>query len=197
MASDLNMDFFKVSFDRIAPQQGKILIAQPSLIDDYFKRSVIFIVEHNQNGTVGFVLNKTIDFTLSELLPDFPDMDVKISIGGPVSPNSIHFIHTVGDIIPETTCIADSLYWGGNFDVLKALILSGKVKPNQVRFFVGYSGWGVNQLDRELKEESWVVTNLDVVQVMAGSDDLWNRAIQQMGKQFKPWTLYPENPSLN
>ena len=194
---ELNIDFFKVSFDRIAPDQGKILIAQPTLIDMNFKRSVILLVEHNKNGTVGFVLNRLLELTLPELLPDFPDLDVKISIGGPVSPNSIHFIHTLGERIPGAVTIGKSLFWGGDFESLKAMIISGKVKSHQVRFFVGYSGWGVKQLEREISEESWVVAQTDPNSIMKGSDDLWTRVLQQMGKQFKLWTLYPENPSLN
>ncbi len=198
MSNDLNIDFFKVNYNQLTPKQGRVLIAQPSMIDQYFKRTVILLVEHNKkNGTVGFVLNKTLDFSLSELLPDFPDLDAKISIGGPVSPNSIHFIHSLGKIIPDTTLIAENLYWGGSFEALKPLIISGKVKPHQIRFFVGYSGWGTDQLERELREESWVVTNIPAEQIMSGSDDLWINTVQQMGVKFKSWTLYPENPSLN
>lgn len=197
MPKELDFDFFKIKFDRIAPQQGKILLAEPGLIDQYFKRSVILLVEHNQNGTVGFILNRLLDFNLPELLPDFPEFDVKISIGGPVSPQSIHFIHTLGNKVPDTNPISDGLYWGGDFNYIKSLITANKITSKQIRFFIGYSGWSVEQLEREISEESWVVSNLSPLEIMKGGDDMWMKTVQKLGKNFKPWTLYPENPSLN
>lgn len=192
-----NIDYFNIRHKKISPQEGRILIAEPGLMDQYFKRSIILIVEHNEQGTVGFVLNNIIDFGVQELLPDFPSFPATISIGGPVSPSSIHFIHTLGDLIPNTNLVSDGLYWGGDFEAVKALILQNKISPRQIRFFVGYSGWGVKQLDKELKEKSWVVSELDLVQIMAGKADLWSRTIQQLGPKYKPWTIYPENPALN
>lgn len=194
---ELNIDFFRIEHKQIAPKQGRILIAEPGLMDQYFKRSVILLVEHNDKGTVGFVLNRMIDFSLNELMPDFPNFDTNISIGGPVSPNSIHFIHTVGNLIPDTTLVTDGIYWGGSFDAVKSLILSGKISKRQIRFFIGYSGWGENQLDKELKERSWLVSELDVVKIMTGKDDMWTKTVNQLGPKYKPWTIYPENPSLN
>jgi putative transcriptional regulator len=192
-----NLDFFNINHKRISPQEGKILIAEPGLIDQYFKRAIILIAEHNDQGSVGFVLNNIVDFNLQDILPDFPQFNSIISIGGPVGPSSIHFIHTVGDLIPNTNIISEGLYWGGDFEAVKALIQQKKISPRQIRFFVGYSGWGVNQLEKELKENSWVVSELDLVQIMAGKDDLWSRTVKQMGPKYKPWTIYPENPSLN
>lgn len=190
-------DFFRIKHAKLMPQQGRVLISEPGLADGNFKRSVILIVEHNASGTIGFVLNRTLDFDLKELLPDFPSFNAPISIGGPVSPNSIQFIHSLGDIIPDTIKIGDGLYWGGNFDAIKSLIVKGKVTPRNVKFFVGYSGWGVDQLAKEIEEESWVVSELDLVQIMAVQDDLWKKAVTQLGSKFKPWTIYPTNPSLN
>ncbi len=194
---ELNIDFFKINHKPVSPQEGRVLIAQPGLMDQYFKRSVVLLVEHNQNGTVGFVLNNIVDVSLKDLLPDFPDFPAIISVGGPVEPNSVHFIHTLGDIIPNTTKVSDGLFWGGDFEVVKALIEQGKLTPRQIRFFVGYSGWGESQLKDELKEDSWVVSELDLVQIMASNSELWKRVITQLGPKYKPWTIYPENPSLN
>ncbi|HCT30941.1 MAG TPA: transcriptional regulator [Bacteroidales bacterium] len=197
MSAELNFDFFKVNYDKISPEQGKILIAEPGLIDLNFKRSVILLVEHNENGTVGFVLNRILNYKLSELLPDFPDFDAKISLGGPVSPKSIHFIHTLGDIVPKTNHIADNIYWGGDFEAIKSLIIENKITSKQILFFVGYSGWSVEQLNREITEGSWVVTKLHPVKIFTASEDLWIDTVREMGSNFKPWTLYPDDPSLN
>lgn len=197
MSAELNFDFFKVNYDKISPEQGKILIAEPGLIDLKFKRSVILIVEHNENGTVGFVLNRILNYKLSDLLPDFPDFDAKISLGGPVSPKSIHFIHTLGDIVPKTSHISDNISWGGDFEFIKSLIEAKKITPKQILFFVGYSGWSVEQLDREISEGSWVVTKIHPVKIFTASEDLWIDTVREMGSNFKPWTLYPEDPSFN
>ena len=192
-----HIDFFKIKHNPIAPKEGRVLIAEPGLMDQYFKRAIILLVEHNESGSIGYVLNNLIELKLSEIIPDFPDFPALVSIGGPVSPNSIHFIHTLGDIIPDTNQVADGLYWGGDFEAVKALVKQQKITTRQIRFFVGYSGWGVNQLADELKENSWVVSELDIVQIMAGKDDLWSRVVHQMGPRYKPWTIYPLNPSLN
>jgi putative transcriptional regulator len=194
---EINIDFFKINHRRISPKQGRILIAEPGLMDQYFKRSVILLVEHNDKGTIGFALNRMLDFKLKELLPDFPNFPAAISIGGPVSPNSIHFIHTLGKLIPDTTLVSEGISWGGDFEAVKSLIKQNLISPRQIRFFVGYSGWGTDQLKNELKEGSWVVSELDIVQVMAGKEDLWSETVKRLGTKYKPWTIYPENPSLN
>ena len=80
------MDYFRVKHEQILPQKGRVLLAEPSLVDEYFKRSVVLLVEHDEKNTVGFVLNKMLEFRIAELMPDFPDFDAKISIGGPVLP---------------------------------------------------------------------------------------------------------------
>lgn len=197
MSAELNFDFFRVNYDKVAPKQGSVLIAEPGLIDLNFKRSVLLLVEHNENGTVGFVLNRILNYKLSDLLPDFPDFDANISLGGPVSPKSIHFIHTLGDIVPKTTHIIDNIYWGGDFEYIKSLIVANRIAPKQILFFVGYSGWSCEQLNREIAEGSWVVTQLHPIEIFRGSEDLWINTVRKLGKRFKPWTLYPEDPSFN
>ena len=192
-----NIDFFNIKYKKTSPSQGKVLIAEPRLADGYFNRSVIILAEHSKTETIGFVLNNPIDIKLDEIIPNFPPFKASISIGGPVEPNSIHFIHTIGDIIPETKSISKGLYWGGDFEVATKLISQGKISAHQIRFFLGYSGWGQNQLENEIKEDSWVVSELDIVQIMAGKGNLWSKAVQQMGPQFKPWTIYPSSPLLN
>lgn len=192
-----NIDFFKVNHKPLLPQKGRVLISQPGLFDQYFKRSVIVLVEHNDKGTVGFVLNSLVDINLQELMQDFPDFHAMVSVGGPVEPNTIHFIHTVGDLIPQSVQILDGLYWGGDFDAMRDLVVRNAISTSQIRFFLGYSGWGEGQLGDELEENSWVVAELDLVQIMAGGNDLWNRTVKQMGPKYKSWTIFPENPTLN
>jgi putative transcriptional regulator len=194
---ELNIDFFSIENNKVA-RQGRVLISEPFLSDTYFHRSVVFLTEHSKEGSVGFVLNKPVDLSVNDVLNDFPQTDAEISIGGPVNTNTIHYIHTLGDIIPNSVRVTGNIYWGGDFETLKALIREGKINSGQVRFFLGYSGWSPNQLENELSENAWLVSEIDQEIIMKGSDhSLWKETLLQLDPKFRTWVNFPENPSLN
>jgi putative transcriptional regulator len=194
---DFNIDFFKVSNDKKA-EKGRILISEPFLADTYFKRSVVFLTEHNEEGSVGFVLNKPIDLKLQDVMQDFPNLESGISIGGPVNTNTVHYIHTLGERLPDSVHVTDKIWWGGNFDMLKQLALSGSIKGNEVRFFLGYSGWSPNQLEDEITENAWLIGEIDDDMVMQGiKADFWNEVLTKMQNKYQVWANFPENPGLN
>ena len=112
-----------------------MLISEPTLADSYFKRSVIVLTEHGENGSVGFILNKKTEMKLSQAIEEFSEFDFPIYFGGPVKRDNLFFIHTLGSLVPESHEIYEGLFWGGNFEELKKLILSGKVKKEQVKSF--------------------------------------------------------------
>ena len=91
-----NLDIFKIKTNNIPPQKGRILIAEPFLNGEYFSRSVVLLVAYSDKGAVGFILNKKIDFSLQEVFVDFPKFDANVFLGGPVSADSIFFIHRLG-----------------------------------------------------------------------------------------------------
>lgn len=192
------IDFFKIETNNLSPQKGRILIAEPFLNDIYFKRSIVFLTEHNQEGSIGFVLNKPVNLKIEEVITDFPSFDCNISIGGPVNTNTIHYLHTLGDLIPNSVHVCEDLFWGGDFDALKSLITQGLINKSQVRFFLGYSGWMPNQLEDELSQNSWLVGNLDAYQVMNHiMDNFWIDVLNTLGNKYKMWINSPENPSMN
>ncbi len=194
---DLNIDFFKITNNRIA-SKGLVLISEPFLNDTYFKRSVVYLTEHNEKGSIGFVLNKPIDLNVHEVIQDFPEIDAGISIGGPVNTNTIHYIHTLGDKIPDSIKVKDNIYWGGDFEILKDMISAGIVSRQQVRFFLGYSGWAEKQLDHELAENAWLVAEINPDKVMkSDQSSFWNQLLEQMGNKYQVWANFPENPGLN
>jgi putative transcriptional regulator len=194
---ELNIDFFSIENNKVA-RQGRILISEPFLSDTYFHRSVVFLTEHSDEGSVGFVLNKPVDLSVNDVLNDFPEIDAEISIGGPVNTNTIHFIHTVGETIPNSVRVTGDIYWGGDFETLKTLIREGKVHSNQVRFFLGYSGWSPKQLENELSENAWLVAEMDQDIIMKGPDHgLWKETLSRLGSKFRTWINFPDNPSLN
>lgn len=183
--------------NQILPTKGRVLIADPFLDDYYFKRSIVLLTEHNSEGSVGFVINNPVKVKLSELLPDFPDFKANISVGGPVSTDSVQFIHTLDNAIAHSVEIKPGLYWGGDFDQMRSLIRMGKIDAGDILFFIGYSGWSPNQLDDELSRNSWIVTELPTEKIMSYNRDIWKRTLLDMGEKYKAWANFPENPGLN
>ncbi len=193
-----NLDFFKIQHNDTDPRKGRVLVAEPFLKDSYFKRSVVILTEHNPEGTLGFVLNNPIDFQIDEILKDFPPIDSLISIGGPVRTDTVHYLHTLGHMIPESVEIMEGVWWGGDLDVVRAGIREGWIASHQIRFFVGYSSWHPGQLAREIGENSWLVTEIDRLDLMHGHDiRLWESILMEEDERYKMWTRYPQDPMLN
>ena len=180
-------------------KKGCLLIAEPSIIGDLsFNRSVILLADHNDEGSVGFILNKPLKYKLRDLIPDI-DSDFKIYNGGPVEQDNLYFIHNVPELIPNSIEISNGIYWGGDFETTKQLINEGKISKNQIRFFLGYSGWGVNQLEMELQENAWIVTEntLKNKLLSKASPLFWKEKIIEQGGEYVLFSNAPENPLLN
>jgi putative transcriptional regulator len=193
----LHYDFFQTE-NTLLPQKGRILISEPFLMDNYFKRSIVLITEHSEEGTVGFVLNKPVNMKVNEIVADFPVVDAIVSLGGPVQTNTLHYIHTLGDIIPGSMKIIENIYWGGEFDVIKKLLSSGVLNNENIRFFLGYSGWQSNQLEDELSDNAWVVADIGPDEIMTPMNKFfWNEALNRLGKKYQMWSNFPENPQMN
>ncbi|MGB0166512.1 MAG: YqgE/AlgH family protein [Luteibaculum sp.] len=193
------MDFeINLSTD-IEPSAGKILISEPFLNDPFFKRTVILLCKHeSEEGTFGLVLNRFLDVELSEVLNDFPSFGGRVGLGGPVEPSSMFFLHTRGDLITDSVQVFDNIRLGGDFERVKELIDLGLISEKEIRFFIGYSGWSKNQLDNELKEKSWLVTETSSKAIMEATDKhLWEQALKDLGKRFSMLANFPEDPSLN
>ncbi len=184
--------------NNVTPSKGKILLSEPFLSDPFFKRAAILLCEHNEEGSFGFVLNNYISMSLDQIMKDLPDMNTKVSVGGPVKNSNLYYVHTIGSAILDSREIADGIYLGGDFDLLKAHINNGSIEDNQVRFFVGYSGWEANQLNEELEQHSWFVTDASKEMVMnTASNDLWADFLKEMGPEFARVADLPNDPNLN
>ncbi|OFY66321.1 MAG: hypothetical protein A3H98_02910 [Bacteroidetes bacterium RIFCSPLOWO2_02_FULL_36_8] len=180
------------------PQAGKLLLSEPFLEDPNFKRSVILLTEHNENGTVGFILNKPSNYKLNEALQNFPAFDAPLFMGGPVQTDTLHFLHKLGNKLEGSIKIVDDVYWSGDFSTLKILIDVGQINPDQVRFFAGYSGWNPEQLTKEVKENSWIITDARRDYVFPETPEkLWRKILKDMGREFSIIANFPEDPSLN
>jgi len=196
MSEDL--DFFKIKHNNIPPEKGRVLVSEPFLQDAYFRRSVVLLTEHNTDGTLGFVLNNPIEFSITEILSDFPPIEAMVGVGGPVRTDTVHYLHSLGDIVRESVHVMEDLFWGGEFNQIKDLIREGSIRKDQIRFFVGFSSWHKGQLERELSEDSWMVTSLDRDSIMKiGKNELWEEVLKKEDRQYQMWTKYPENPLMN
>lgn len=183
---------------KLTPTPGKILISEPFLQDHYFKRSVVLLADHGDEGSFGIIINKPINVKLNEVVHEFPDFDGQLYMGGPVKTDSLFFVHTLGEIIEGSMKIMDGLYWGGDIEVVKEMMKLKQITPADIRFFIGYSGWDSNQLDDELEKNSWVVSKTHVDQVIKDNPvDLWTRILKTLGKEYEQWVNYPSDPSLN
>lgn len=195
----INMELINFKkLNKLKPKKGRILISEPFLDDDYFKRSVILLCEHNEDGTFGFVLNNYTDVKLSELMEELKDLNSLISIGGPVNPDNLFYIHTLGKKIPGSIEITKDIFMGGDFESMQELLNRGEIQNDQIRFFIGYSGWGINQLDTELKQSAWIVAETSTENLMNTQiENLWKKILGDMGENHKLFSDYPEDPSLN
>ncbi|HNY02963.1 MAG TPA: YqgE/AlgH family protein [Bacteroidales bacterium] len=182
---------------RTKPKQGSILISEPSLRDFYFRQSVVLLAEHNEEGSFGVIVNKPIDARLKDIVSGFRDYDLPVFLGGPVKTDSIFFIHTRTDI-PESMPIMQGLFWGGDLDAVKNLLDASAIRDHEIRFFVGYSGWSPNQLDRELREKSWVLSQTSIPEIINDHPQtLWSNYLKNMGKDYAIWANFPADPTNN
>src|SRR5512138_383557 len=168
------LDLFAILPEDKIPEKGKILISEPFLPDSFFNRSIVYLTDHTPEGSVGFILNKRLDIKVKSAITGFDNCDDFLNMGGPVAPDTLHYLHTLGESVPNSVSIDGHIFWGGDIEVIKNLIAFGKIDRSKIRFFLGYSGWSAGQLDRELKENSWVIASIrsDIVMNNRG-DDTW------------------------
>lgn len=182
----------------ISPAKGTLLIANPFLKDPNFIRSVIFLCEHKEEGSFGFVLNKKFHKTVGELIPELEDYKIPVYYGGPVQKNTIHFLHQYPDLIPGGEEVLKGIYWGGNFESLISYVKNDDVDFNKIRFFIGYSGWSEGQLDGEMEEKSWLT--VDAIKKLIfhkNPEEIWKDSLNHLGGDYKMMINFPLDPQLN
>lgn len=180
-------------------KKGNLLIAEPSTSGDLsFNRSVILLADHNESGSIGFIINKPLKYTIRDLVPEIK-ANFKIYNGGPVEQDNLYFIHNIPDLIPNSIEISNGIYWGGDFDSTCDLINEGKINKNNIRFFLGYSGWEPHQLENEMNTNSWIISENSHENKILGKSatNFWKEKILELGGEYLIWSNAPENPALN
>jgi len=178
--------------------EGHVLIAHPLLNDGFFNRSVICLTNHSEDGAIGFILNFKTQFKLRDVRPQVKNGNFPIYEGGPVAKDQLFFLHTLGKGISDSVHVTDNIYFGGDFYELLHLIEHGKVKTHEVRFFAGYSGWGYEQLNKEIKSNNWLI-NKDATSELFlwNADDLWKQQLSEVKQSLAIFANIGFDPSLN
>lgn len=180
---------------------SKLLIAEPFMPNNSpFKRAVILLCQHDKtNGSLGFIINKSLKIPVNDLLASFPEIESEVLYGGPVGNDSLHYIHNVGDLLPNSVKIGEGIYWGGDFEEMKILVMAKIITADNIRFFLGYSGWGAAQLRDEMVNSSWILGNLDPNYVFNSKHDesLWEKALKNEGGSLGIISEIPTDLSWN
>jgi len=184
---------------QLKPAKGKLLISDSStLIDSVFSRSVLLLAEHNAKGSVGFILNKPLDISVQDVVPE-ANTNFRIYCGGPVEQDNLYFIHTIPSLIPNSIEIKDGIFWGGDYEVLFELMKQNRISQKDIRFFLGYSGWEESQLQEEIEEKAWTCIDNQFGNHLLEKtpSKLWKELMIDLGDEFIIWANAPEDPVMN
>ncbi len=178
---------------------GKILISDPFLPDINFNRTVVFILEHNDEGSFGLVMNHKLESFLSDILEDIePGKEIPLFQGGPVQLDTLHYLHTHSILSESAKEVIPGLYWGGDFDLIRLQLNSGLLLPKHIRFYLGYSGWAKGQLEAEIQEGSWVVSQMMTTTVFQNNPaQLWKQCMLALGGEYALLANAPGDPQWN
>jgi len=179
--------------------QGKLIVSTPSILGDFnFRRSVILLASHKTSGSIGFILNKKLNYKLNDIVEDI-NIKFPLFYGGPVEQDNLFYLHRLGNVIPDSIKINSSLSWNGDFKFVTKLINENKIKLNDIRFFLGCSSWSNGQLEKELDEKSWepfeIVSAEKVLKMKI--QNMWKKCMISLGGKYRLWSNAPENPNFN
>ncbi|MCA4895094.1 MAG: YqgE/AlgH family protein [Cytophagales bacterium] len=191
------MEFFQYK-NTLLPEKGRILASEPYLPDPNFERTIIILTEHNDDGSVGFILNKPSETEVSEVMDSIQNFQSKVCIGGPVQQDTLHFLHRIPDLA-DAILVSEGIYWGGNFEQLMLRIETNQIDPIDIKFFLGYSGWSPGQLEEEIKADSWILSDRVSQELIFETppETMWKKSLQQLGGRFSVYSNYPIDPSMN
>lgn len=178
--------------------KGKILISSPSLLTDMiFYKSIILIVDQTDEGITGFILNRPSDLFMIKEVESSEKVKIDLYYGGPVSSEHFYLLRSEKNYT-EIINIYDNLFWGNNLDFLINQVEKGIIKMDDFILFQGYSGWDLGQLDDEIANDSWIITEKKVEEIFSYIEkNSWNNLIKQFGHKYKLWSNSPDDITLN
>lgn len=196
---NIDSDIFKIQSNNVLPSRGKILISEPFLRDATFGRSVVLLIDHTEEGSMGLIINKQLPIFVNDIIKEFKYIEniSFIQRRTYLATDTLFYLHTLADI-PGAIPISKGLYLNGDFDEIKKYILQGNKVDRYIRFFLGYSGWESEQLSTELKENTWLVSKEENAYLMNGdTKDMWKQALEKLGSKYETWSRFPQVPTFN
>jgi putative transcriptional regulator len=192
------MDYFH-SKQKFSASCGDLLISEPYLGDPNFERTVIFLCEHNEKGSFGYVINKPSENLFDEVIEGVDSYNETLFIGGPVEQNTLHFLHRAPQQMNSGKVIKEDIHWSGSYDTLLSLINDQTINRKDYKFFIGYSGWSEGQLEAELEAKSWMVYKRTSSEHIfdINHKELWQQVLKNLGGKFKMFSNYPVDPNMN
>ena len=177
--------------------RGKLLVASPSLLDPNFRRTVVLIAEHGDEGAMGVILNRESELEVDEAAPplaDLVDPGDHVLEGGPVQPAAVVVMAEFDDMSAAATLVVEDVGFvaaEADFDTLGAAV-------RRVRVFAGLAGWAPGQLESELERDDWIVEDATPDDVFSeDAETLWSAVLERKGGQFALVARMPDDPSLN
>ncbi|GIV57149.1 MAG: YqgE/AlgH family protein [Bacteroidetes bacterium] len=184
--------------ERLSPAAGVLLIAPPLLEDPNFRRTVVLLCEYDAEGAFGLVLNRPLVLRLHDVMDMVPDYEAPLFLGGPVQPNTLHFLHRFGERVPGAIHLVDGVYWGGDFETIRQLLADERPTAGDIRFFLGYAGWSPGQLDEEIEQGGWFLEHGTSRAVFTETPDrLWRSVLRSMGGEYAILANFPDDPRMN
>ena len=177
--------------------RGQLLVAGPGLYDPNFRRTVVLIGEHGEEGAMGVVLNRASEIVVADAVPPLAplvDAEAVVYVGGPVQPQAVVVIADFVDPTVAEALVLDSVgFLPGEIEDAEAL---GEL--HNVRVFAGYAGWAAGQLEEELAERSWLVLPARVSDVFhPASERLWSEVLRREGGAYAALATLPDDPRTN
>ena len=175
--------------------QGKLLVSSPALVDPNFRKTVVLIAHHDDDGAMGLVLSRPSDVPAEEAIPaldGIPGGTDPVFVGGPVQPDAFMALAEFEDVDEAAAPIF------GSIGFMPAESEPEELAVRRVRVFAGYAGWGAGQLEAELAEPSWIVVDAEADDAFADNpDELWRSVVARKGKAFSFLETMPFDPGLN
>ena len=195
---NIDSDIFKIQSNNVLPSRGKILISEPFLRDATFGRSVVLLIDHTEEGSMGLIINKQLPIFVNDIIKEFKYIEnIPLYKGGPIATDTLFYLHTLADISGAIP-ISKGLFLNGDFEEIKRYILQGNQVDRYIRFFLGYSGWESEQLSTELRENTWLVSKEENAYLMNGdTKDMWKQALEKLGSKYETWSRFPQVPTFN
>lgn len=189
-------DLYKIKTNGEQLRIGMLLLSEPFMRDSYFLRSVVLFINQNAEGSMGLVLNKRLVMKLNDIIPEFKYLDdIPLFNGGPVGVDSLFYVHSVKEI-RNSLKLGENLYLNGDFEDLKKYVLQGNPIEGCIRFFRGYAGWTSQQLEEELRTNSWIIST-PRGEPFLYEKEMWKKSMKALGGKYAIWADFPLIPAFN